>query len=251
MRPDSTCPNCGGAKMPRAQQCRDCFVRKDPNSTCLTCGEAFWVKASRLGLTIFCSWECRQKAPRLADLTCEQCGAAFHAKPSKLARGGGKYCSRECMGKAKSGGNIPSICVECGERFFVQPAIAAKGGGKYCGQVCQVSARSVPAADRFWTKVNKDGPVPSYAPDLGPCWLWTASVKPHGYGQFAITEDQIRGAHQFSYTTVVGPVPDGLQLDHLCRVRHCVRPAHLEPVTGAENVRRAVEARKRLLESIA
>jgi len=251
MQSDSTCPSCGGAKRPSAQQCRPCYERKDPNSTCLTCGEAFWVKASRVGLSRFCSVECRRKAPRVLALTCAQCGGAFHAKPSKMANGGGRYCSRACQGAARSGGNIPCACLECGTRFLAQPAAVARGGGKYCGQACQFSARAVPAPDRFWKHVDKHGPTPDYAPHLGPCWLWTASVKPSGYGQFAVTEHQIRGAHQFSYRIEVGPVPDGLQLDHLCRVRHCVRPTHLEPVTAAENVRRAVEARTRRLELIA
>ena len=93
-----------------------------------------------------------------------------------------------------------------------------------------------PLSQRFWEKVDKDGPVPSYRPDLGPCWIWTASIA-KGYGR-SCANGKSRGAHIVAYEMLVGPVPDGLELDHLCRVRRCVNPAHLEPVTKAENVRR-------------
>lgn len=72
------------------------------------------------------------------------------------------------------------------------------------------------------------------------CWEWTASRSTAGYGRVA------RGgrnggwvnAHRVVYELLVGPIPEGLELDHLCRNRGCVRPDHLEPVTHAENTRR-------------
>ncbi len=68
------------------------------------------------------------------------------------------------------------------------------------------------------------------------CWEWRASVKSNGYGQF-------RGgghiyAHRFSYEMFVGPIPDHYEVDHLCLVRHCVNPEHLEAITLQENRRR-------------
>lgn len=73
------------------------------------------------------------------------------------------------------------------------------------------------------------------------CWLWLGRKNPSGYAQIVIAKHQ-RSAHRVSYETFVGPIPAGLEIDHLCRVRHCVNPAHLEPVTRAENMRRAVAA---------
>lgn len=102
--------------------------------------------------------------------------------------------------------------------------------------------------ERFWRHVDKAGPLPKWAPFLGPCWLWTGSTKEAGYGQFNAEKRNVR-AHRFAYELVVGPIPAGLELDHLCMVTGCVNPAHLEAVTKAENLRRAggwagVNARK-------
>lgn len=90
-----------------------------------------------------------------------------------------------------------------------------------------------PAHVRFWAKVNKDGPVPPMRPDLGPCWLWTACISGNGYGHF-----NRNSAHRWSYIEANGPIPKGLEPDHLCRNRRCVRPTHLEAVTHRENVLR-------------
>lgn len=98
--------------------------------------------------------------------------------------------------------------------------------------------------ERFWSKVDKDGPLPTWAPFLGPCWIWTGTVYrsktpsyTDGYGTFKVS-GRMFGAHRWSYVCLVGPVPASLHLDHLCRVRHCVNPDHLEPVTCAENLLR-------------
>lgn len=69
------------------------------------------------------------------------------------------------------------------------------------------------------------------------CWNWRLAVSPNGYG-LCNRQDWRGGAHRFSYVAFVGPIAEGLHLDHLCRNRRCVNPAHLEPVSTTENVRR-------------
>jgi hypothetical protein len=71
----------------------------------------------------------------------------------------------------------------------------------------------------------------------GSCWIWTASITSEGYGQLGIGNRVLR-AHRVSYETFVGPIPEGMTVDHLCRVRSCVKVEHLELVTVAENNRR-------------
>jgi len=87
---------------------------------------------------------------------------------------------------------------------------------------------SLERIERFWTYVNK---TPT-------CWLWTGATL-NGYGRFGRGPGQTTGvAHRMAYEQLVGPIPAGLHLDHLCRVHACVNPAHLEPVTCRENLLR-------------
>ena len=77
---------------------------------------------------------------------------------------------------------------------------------------------------RFWAKVNK-------TPD---CWLWTGGKTGHGYGVFSLHGRDVR-AHRAAYEFLVGAIPSGLVIDHLCRVPACVNPEHLQPVTQQIN----------------
>ena len=70
------------------------------------------------------------------------------------------------------------------------------------------------------------------------CWIWQGK-KDYGYGRVGMNGTHHR-AHRLIYEALKGPIPEGLQLDHLCRNRSCVNPNHLEPVTGAQNCRRGI-----------
>lgn len=76
-----------------------------------------------------------------------------------------------------------------------------------------------------------------YKIDGAGCWLWEGTLNPKGYGVFSIHGQTYR-AHRISYTLHRGPIPKGFTLDHLCRVRNCVKPDDLEPVSNRENTLR-------------
>ena len=83
-----------------------------------------------------------------------------------------------------------------------------------------------PLADRLWEK--------ALIGDPRSCWRWTGSTARGGYAKLRVGRN-LRYAHRVAYELVVGSIPSGMELDHLCRVHDCINPLHLEPVTHREN----------------
>ena len=81
----------------------------------------------------------------------------------------------------------------------------------------------------FWANVEQ----------IESCWLWRGSRRPNGYGRFKF-HNTLYSAHRFSYELLVGRIPSGLVIDHLCRRTDCVNPSHMETVTMGENTRRGM-----------
>jgi len=78
----------------------------------------------------------------------------------------------------------------------------------------------------------------------GDCWLFTGALSGNGYGYVSVGHTRLVRAHRAVYEALVGSIPDGTELDHLCRRPACVNPAHLEPVTHRENMARGSQAHK-------
>lgn len=148
---------------------------------------------------------------------CTWCSEPIQGHPTK------KYCDYRCSNNAWRKAQARLCGCGCGERTS-SPTREFLVGHR----------PKTPAEDRFWTKVDKSG----------DCWLWAAHVDPGtGYGKFGIGGQMVL-AHRYSLHISGVEIGEGLHVDHLCRVRRCVRPDHLEPVTQAENIRRGVPFRK-------
>jgi len=83
---------------------------------------------------------------------------------------------------------------------------------------------------RFMRRISKEA---------NGCWVWNGCKMRNGYGQLGVGGKHY-AAHRFAYENLVGPIPEGLDLDHLCRNRACANPSHLQPVTRSENLKRGV-----------
>jgi hypothetical protein len=112
-------------------------------------------------------------------------------------------------------------CLECGQSILSERAKV------FCSTLCRNHAngrKRIKGPTDFWAKVQKL---------QNGCWLWLGSCnKRYGYFKTRIQ------AHRYAYELMIGPVPDGLELDHLCRNRYCVNPSHLEAVSHRTNVLR-------------
>jgi hypothetical protein len=138
-------------------------------------------------------------APRLPILTCEQCGGAFKTT-NFTQRGYARFCSQPCRKAYSRNPHSP-------------------------GNIT-----------RFWSRVNKDGPIPPHRPDLGACWLWLGPPTNSGYGLFGLGKGTVVLAHRNAYRIQHGEIPEGLRVLHHCDVKVCTRGSHLFAGTHQENM---------------
>lgn len=128
---------------------------------------------------------------------------------------------------------VDATCAQCAGAYLRRLDARSR---RFCSEKCRGAWQHehhvpVPLRERFERNIKKDAAT--------GCWLWTASVSRGGYAYMQSESREKRvPAHRISYELHRGAIPEGLQIDHLCRVRRCVNPDHLEPVTAAENTRR-------------
>jgi len=119
--------------------------------------------------------------------------------------------------------------------------------------VAEISAESGMSMRSVYRRLNRAKSIKQLAPlwdrlaarisiasGASGCWMWTGTRTKQGYGNLCSSVKRTNIAHRLVYEALVGPIPEGLHLDHLCREPGCVNPQHLEPVTLAENIRRGV-----------
>jgi hypothetical protein len=173
---------------------------------------------------------------------CAVCAKPFLTSAKRIAEGKGKLCSRACRRR-----RVQKVCGHCGASFEVTVSQERIGEGRYCKRSC----RSADQPARFWAKVNKNGPTPAHAPELGPCWLWTASTGGR--------ESDQRGTAYWNGKTVVasrvawivthGEIPRGAGYHgtcvlHRCDNGLCCNPSHLFLGTNEDNMRDMVAKRR-------
>lgn len=139
-------------------------------------------------------------------------------------------------------------CIRCGKPAWATLQTRKRGHGKYCSHTCASTALrpagtvNMPPKERFWSKVDKNGPVPAHRPELGPCWVWTGPRTKKGYGYIGIGGRSGRKhlAHRVSYCWAQGM--ELTALGERCVLHECdggsigcVRPEHLSVGTRIEN----------------
>ena len=137
------------------------------------------------------------------------------------------------MGRA---GRWSDVVLTCKHGHTYPPDCPRGVDGRRLCPACQYRGPApTPVAERLWRRVQRGGPT--------DCWLWLGATNGNGYG---VIGRGGRGTQTYVHRVVWelerGPIPDGLQVDHLCRVKMCVNPRHLAVVTAAENNRRSMSA---------
>lgn len=137
---------------------------------------------------------------------------------------------------------------DCGEKHYIggycirhNYRVARYGdpdGGSWTFSELVRVTRTLPPDERLWARVDYDGPTPSTRQDLGPCWIWLASLNTSGYGQTFGHTHISQLAHRVAWVLSGNELIPGLELDHLCRTPACLRPSHLEQVEKRINIMR-------------
>ena len=139
---------------------------------------------------------------------------------------------------------VQCTCSTCGSAFSEVPSKAQ--ARRYCSIECRQRAGYQPRktlAERFWPRVDLNGPIPPHRSELGACWIWTGGQTTHGYGSMRVggQGEGMMGAHIASIIIRDGSIPAGMHVLHHCDNPPCVRPDHLFLGTNDDNIRDKIE----------
>jgi hypothetical protein len=218
---------------------------------CFGCGRTLprarfqvWHRGKRNGLHERCD-DCRAQSRRPpVELVCPACGATFLAKASQQHFR--VYCSVACKAANQAPPPKPRLKPVPHADAGPNPSGLCRCG---CGGTTPLAKRTLRAPGnvaglplRYLVGHAPNKPRPEWLPvQMDPetgCWVWQGARYRTGYGCVRRSGRNLH-AHRYTYEKANGPIPPGLELDHLCRNRACVNPDHLEPVTHAVNMQRS------------
>lgn len=131
---------------------------------------------------------------------------------------------------------ISVTCDGCGSGLKRFASRVRPGKRNFCSKACGPFPRARPLVDRFWERVDKNGPAPEHMPHLGPCWLWLGKPNANGYGTLGRSGKNPLLAHRVSWLLAHGD-PGDLFVCHRCDTKICVRAGHLFLGTHTDNMR--------------